>query len=154
MMTLPGDFAAGDVLTDTDMDLLPAGVAGGGYDTTSGTDQDGITTVTAISGLTVTFTPRANRMYRVTGRVALTQNSSASNVTVFLYREGAEVGVIWLGNIASGITMTVTGVLFTAPGAVGESDYELRVATSAGTVDVFNSYAVAALMIEDAGYWV
>jgi hypothetical protein len=150
-MTLPGDFAAGDVLTDTDMDLLPAGVSGGGYDETSTSDQTGITTVTAITGLMVTFTPRADRRYRVMGTATLTQQSSSAQVTVSLYREGVSVATLWYGLLDAGETRTATGIYFMTPGALGESDYDLRVATAAGTVDVENSLLVATLAIEDIG---
>jgi ABC-type amino acid transport substrate-binding protein len=151
-MTLPGDFAAGDVLLDTDLDLLPAGVQGGQYDVAPSSDQTGITSITAITGLSATVAARADRMYRISARVGVLQQSSTGNVTITVARAGSDVSYLFYGNIASGVSKVIGGVAVDIPGA-GSFAYTVRVSTSAGTVDVINSFSPAFLLIEDAGRW-
>jgi hypothetical protein len=151
-MTLPGDFAAGDVLLDTDLDLLPAGVQGGQYDVAPSSDQTGITTVTAITGLSATVTARADRMYRVSARVAILQQSAPGNVSITLARAGVDVSYLWYGNLGTGVTTVIGGHAIEIPGA-GSFAYTVRVATSGGTADVINSFSPAFLLIEDVGRW-
>jgi len=61
-MTTPGGFTAGDVLSAANMNALPGGVKARAVITAP---QGGITTVTDITGLTVTWTAVANRLYRI-----------------------------------------------------------------------------------------
>lgn len=87
-MTLPGSFNPGDVLTDTDMDDLPAGIQGGGYAQTT-TATTGVTSSeTDITGLSVTWTARANRRYMVTA-VCDVIDSGSTSVYVVSLKDGA-----------------------------------------------------------------
>jgi hypothetical protein len=62
-MTQPGGFTAGDVLTAADMNLLPAGVVAQVKRTSSQAD---VAAGADLTGLSVTFTGVAGRLYRVT----------------------------------------------------------------------------------------
>lgn len=59
-MTALGDFTAGDVLTATDMNALPAGVLGHAYRTSAYT----LTSSLADVGLSITFAAQAGRLYK------------------------------------------------------------------------------------------
>lgn len=86
-MTIPGAFTAGYVVTATDMNLLPAGVEGGGYAETT-TTTTGVTSVTDVTGLSVTFTAVAGRRYRATSVVEVI-DSGSSSVYVLSLKDGA-----------------------------------------------------------------
>jgi len=87
-MTIPGGFAPGDVLSATDMNLLPAGVRGYAQVTAS---QTGIGSITDLTSLTVTFTAVANRRYKVTGFCNVQRTAAAPAPAVLLLREGSTV---------------------------------------------------------------
>jgi hypothetical protein len=88
-MTIPGGFIAGDVLTAASVNLLPAGVEGGGYaERTS--DQGSITSVADLTSLTVTFTAVAGRRYRASVQCAVAQTVIDGQYFLML-KEGATV---------------------------------------------------------------
>ena len=61
-------FTAGDVLTAANMNLLPRGEMGYAQRTT---DQGGITTVTDVTSLSVTWTAVSSRRYKITAQAGL-----------------------------------------------------------------------------------
>lgn len=75
-MTIPGAFVAGVPLPAADLNLLPAGLRGGGYAQITA-NQTTITTTVDVTGLTVTFTAVAARRYQVLVQVEV----SVDNVT-------------------------------------------------------------------------
>jgi hypothetical protein len=86
-MTIPGGFVAGDVLTAANMNLLPGGVEGGGYSQATST-QSGITSITDLTNLTVTFTAVAGRRYKATVYVHIAQGTAVDGSYQVILREG------------------------------------------------------------------
>ena len=152
-MTLPGSFAPGDVLSDTVMDLLPAGVQGGGY-AQSTTATTGVTTSeTDITGLSVTFTARANRRYRVTGVVDVIDSGSSSIYVVSLKDGGTQLHRAAHVNGHTGAN--TVQVLYSNNSSIsGSKTWKLTLvrAGGAGTLSTTNASTYPSfLLVEDVG---
>lgn len=85
-MALNSTFTAGQILTATQMNNLPFGIVG--YVSLTSLSQTGITTITDITGATLTFTAVANRRYLVWAHGY--HNTTNANTTVNqVLREGS-----------------------------------------------------------------
>jgi hypothetical protein len=147
-MTIPGGFVAGNVLTAADMNLLPAGTIG--YASTT-TNQTGISAVTDLTGLTLTFTAVAGRRYKITGQIRAVQNTTSSNNTLSITDGAGTAANQSVQSIpaGSGLMHYVTAVV--VPGA-GSKTYKLRLQTGAGTTDTsVGASAPGFILIEDIG---
>lgn len=152
-MTYPGGYASLDVLTAANMNLLPGGSKGQGYaQITSGTAAVG-TTVTDISGLSITFTAVSGRRYRITGQALISKASGSAGDTINLYiRDGSGTQIALNQQTASGTyPYTLTVGVTTAPSA-GSTTYKLSFNNSAGTSAVSASSTNPAwILVEDIG---
>jgi hypothetical protein len=144
-------FVAGAILTADQQNRFPRGVVASVVRTTA---IPAITGATAdLTGMTVTFTADATRLYKASWLVTGGKVNAATDQTFLYFTTGANVS---LGNI---IITTPTGnyfinlcgsILFS--GVSGSVTYKLRVSPSAGT---FTAVAGAGepciLVIEDIG---
>lgn len=80
-MTIPGGFVAGVALPAADMNLLPAGLEGGGYAQITA-NQGSITTIADVTGLTVTWTAVTGRSYRIAVQCEASSTVAADVVIV------------------------------------------------------------------------
>ena len=128
-MTIPGAFNAGDVLTASNMNLLPAGRIGSASITA---DQTSISTMADITSLTVTFTAITGRLYLITGKIDFL-SSVADGVWGFYVTNSANTqqnqatGIILSTNSHTGI---VHAVVQPTSGSV---TYKLRMERVSGT---------------------
>lgn len=84
-MTINTTFVSGAILTAAQMNNLPWGSAGYASSTTL---NQNVTTLTDITGLSVTFTAVAGRIYRVDGYVMM-NSTEGTNPAVLSIRNGA-----------------------------------------------------------------
>ena len=131
-MTIPGGYIAGDVLSAANMNLLPGGTVSVA---STGSSQTGISAVTDLTLLSVTFTAVASRRYLITGLVNYRQRTSSGLVTVEIAYAGTTVLASWVETHATDDYGTAYFSMYHVPGA-GSITYRLRAQTSAGTVDI------------------
>jgi hypothetical protein len=147
-MTTPGGFNPGDVLTATDMNLLPAGRVAS---ITKVANQAGFGGSPAdISGLSVTITALSGRKYKITGQTTVSQGASAANAVLYLLANGSQIAIASTQVVAT-YGRTVTVIAEHTPGA-GSVTYKLQCACDAGTVNVSAATsAPSLLLVEDIG---
>jgi hypothetical protein len=149
-MTIPGGYIAGDVLSAANMNLLPGGTVSVA---STGSSQTGISAVTDLTSLSVTFTAVASRRYLITGLVNYRQRTSSGLVTVEIAYAGTTVLASCILSRAADDYGTAFFAMYHVPGA-GSITYKLRAKTSAGTVDI-NPLGVSTIpsmiIVEDVG---
>lgn len=150
-MTIPGGYIAGDVLSAANMNLLPGGTVSVA---STGSSQTGISAVTDLTSLSVTFTAVASRRYLITGLVNYRQRTSSGLVTIEIaYGGGPTVLASSMETRAADDYGTASFSMYHVPGA-GSITYRLRAQTSAGTVDI-NPLGVSTIpsmiIVEDVG---
>jgi hypothetical protein len=117
-----------------------------------GADQTGITALADVTGATLTFDARANRLYRVSCHGLIRQLTSVGAIRVIydldgvsfdyaIFEDDGVAGDFYL----SGAECQLTGL------ADGQHTVKLRASTSAGTLTVANSSSPTWLMVEDLG---
>jgi hypothetical protein len=141
------DFTSGQILTAQECNNFPRGVMG--Y-MTSSTNPTVTTSVADVTGVTVTWTAVANRLYRVTfegfvGCTTATQNqyffADASNVTQDSWIQ--DMGLNTYQPICLVQILTATA---------GSKTVKLRAQTSAGTLTFFGtSGRQFSMVVEDLG---
>lgn len=113
-------------------------------------NQTGISTVTDLTSLTLTFTAVAGRRYKISGKGLVQQQTLAGTAAVTIWTGATQLGGAGGTLIATGV-LTCEPVAIVVPGA-GSITYKLRLATTAGTVDlVASSTDPAFILIEDIG---
>lgn len=125
-----------DVLTAANLAGMPWGVVG--YVNGSSSAQAGISSVTDLTGLSVTWTAVSTRLYVVLLTVGFTQASSTGNITVRI-ADGSSTSQAFYQNTLAASShgqITVTELL---TGASGSTTRKGRIETSAGTVSVGGS---------------
>lgn len=80
-MTINTTFTSGQILTAAQMNNLPMGVAN--YASNASLSQD-VTTLTDITGLTVTFTAVTGRIYKVEGWVTFSTTEGTNPANLFI----------------------------------------------------------------------
>lgn len=154
-MTYPGAFAALDVLTAANVNLLPGGSGDQGYAEITASTAAVTTVITDIAGLSITFTAVTGRRYKITGQALLSRSAGSAGDTVNLYiRDGSSTTValnqlVAYAGAGAGATLSV-GVT-TAP-AAGSTTYKLSFNGSAGSQIVSASATNPAwILVEDIG---
>jgi len=151
-MTAPGGFTAGDVLSAADMNALPGGVKARAVITAP---QGGITTVADITGLTVTWTATANRLYRISAYALILGNVVDDEVYCDI-TDGSNAVQQRAADALNGAAATarVFNPVVTQTGLSGSVTRKIRVTRQAGS----GSLQVAAdgvtpawIMVEDLG---
>jgi hypothetical protein len=112
--------------------------------------QTGISTVVDVTGLTVTFTAVADRVYRVEGMVRLDQVTSPG-LTTLTITDGANNQLAATQRTLS-VQRDTLNILFYATPAAGSVTYKLRLTTTAGTVSALGApTSPNVLIVEDIG---
>jgi hypothetical protein len=131
--------------------------------TSSTLSQTGITTETDVTGMTVTWTAVANRIYKTTFQVEVGANSVATNdVGSLILTDGSnnhKQRVLSTGTgqtTYSSVGGWCTGTLYETGLSSGSTTRKLRLARNAGTTATFSTFsngtdAMAILLVEDVG---
>lgn len=143
-------WTTGEVLTSTDMNLMPRGKLG--YAEVSA-DQTGITSETDLTSLTVTFTPGTSRQVRVTG-VILVQSDTTGDEATLRIKEGATVLARGIQQAAqSPRSVTIYAHAIVSPTAASHT-YKLSLERNQGSgtlnLAAASTYK-ATLLVEDIG---
>lgn len=128
----PATESNGDTLTTTNFDKLPGGWIGYAEVTTA---QTGISTDTALTGLTVTVTVNTSRRLQITAQCRTDQQTSNGFIKGRILEGATGVGQFSNTSLTSGSRQLTTGSCVRTPSA-GSVTYSLNLGTSAGTVDM------------------
>ena len=145
----PNTTFTSSTLASSQMNRLPWGIIATASKTSS---QTGITTVTDITSLTVTFTAVSTRYYRTTIWSLVKQNTSAG-APVIQITDGSNVqkteGDFYIGAAGQFGTLCVQCV---ETGLTGSTTRKGRAVTASGTMDVVASSTFPAfILVEDLG---
>lgn len=142
-------FSPGDVLTAAQMNRLPWGIMATASKTSN---QTGISTVTDITSLSVTFTAVSTRYYRTTIYSLVRQNTGAGT-SVIQITDGSNVqkteGDFYLAAPGTFGTLCVQCI---ETGLSGSTTRKGRATTASNTMDVIASSTFPAfILVEDLG---
>ena len=110
-------FTSGAILTAAQMNNLPFGLMG--FVENTSLSQTGITTVTDITGMTITFTGIASRRYRVDGNLLLQSTVNADTVNLII-RNGSNTTLqqaIYALPISTSSYMCAVSLVFATTGS-------------------------------------
>ena len=140
------NFVSGAILTAQQQNNFPRGVMGYAI----GSANSGFSSITDITGMSVTFTAVADRLYKATFSCTLDQNASAT--ARFLLADGSNTEFARYENTAvAGVAMLTFSNLFTV--AAGSVTRKIRGSMSGGAATVLytsGSYNYG-FIIEDMG---
>lgn len=142
------DWTDGDIATDDRLDALPGGVMG--Y-VVSSTADSGISTVTDITGLTVTWTAEAARLYKITVFVQVLQSSS-TGLAVVTITDGSNTQKAAAGRTLGAAEYGAMNLTLLETGLSGSTTRKARLTTDAGTVETIgdaNDHPL--IIVEDVG---
>jgi hypothetical protein len=141
------NFTAGQVLTADQQNRFPRGVMGYAI----GTANSGFTTTADVTGMSITFTAVANRLYKATFSCTVDRNTGG-NISFYLTDGSNAVQAQYQSGSATAILEVFTfSNLFTV--SAGSVTRKIRAATSAGAATVLytaGSYNYG-FIIEDMG---
>lgn len=147
------DPETGDVITETDLEKLPGGWLG--YASVTANQNVATSTVTDLTGLSVTVTVGANRLIKLSASCLLSR-SVADGVTVGYFREGSTELGRWGQHSPSATTefdWCSGWCLVSAPSA-GSHTYKLSMNRATGTGNATlnaGTGAAAWILVEDLG---
>lgn len=142
-----GTWTAGAILAAADLNKLPGGWIGYAESSSS---QAGITTVTDMTGLSVTVAVGTSRRLQITGNTRVTQSTTTAANECHIYEGASSVN-------RSTITMVANETGMHTPMAVrtpssGSNTYKLALEVAAGSVQSNLSAAQPAfILVEDIG---
>ena len=142
-------FTAGAILTAAQMNRLPWGVMGVASATAN---QTGISTVTDITGLSVTFTANSSRMYKTTVFLPYAEQQTAASYPAIYITDSANA--IKQQNLAYHVVGygEAKVVIIYESGLSGSTVRKARATTSAGSLTIVASATSPTLiMVEDIG---
>ncbi len=147
------DFSSGAVLTAAQQNRFPRGVMGAVYRTAGNV---AITNVVGdITGMTVTFTAVASRIYKATWTVAALKDTANGWIGAFLANSANTIfgSVYATGFIVAGSGYTnLSGITYFSNLAAGSQTLKLRIqAESNGGTVLASGNNPCVLMIEDCG---
>jgi hypothetical protein len=141
-------FTSGAILTAAQMNNLPWGVVGYAVKTTDQT----VTTEADVSGLTVTWTAVAGRVYKFSATLNVF-STAGSDTAVYLNDNSSNVKES-LGTIAANAQQTRTFIWYVTGITAGSKTYKLKAAGSNATI-VYGSSIRASIasqfIVEDMG---
>jgi len=146
----PGTTSAGDVLHSSDITKLPGGWIGYLEKTTN---QTGISSITDISGLSLTVTVGTNRTILITGHFGAFDVSANCFVKGYIRESSTTLGVFVDDNLLAGQRGSGEGSVWLQPTA-GSHTYKLSLSASAGTVDLdctANDPGSSFILVQDLG---
>jgi hypothetical protein len=150
---LPGTahtWVDGDVATAAFLNALPRGVMGNALG--AGSSQTGITGLVDITGLSITYTAIASRLYKTTVVIPVNQVTSAA-MNIFIPVTDAAGTAVRAATISLGASeYAVVSFTFVETGLSGTITRKVRASTSAGTLTVYGDAAQRGqFIIEDIG---
>lgn len=146
-----------DELGDIDADQLPADAAiargrMGNVEVSSA--QAGITTLTDLTSVTITWTAVAGRRYRLAVQVTVTAVTNPASAAIFITDSGnTQAGSPGITpSLVAGDLATVTAFAVVTPGA-GSKTYKVRIQRNGGTgtITAQPSSLVTSFVVEDIG---
>lgn len=147
MATPNTNFTAGNVLSAAQMNRFPRGVMNY-YKGTA--DQTIGTTVTDVTGTTLTFTAEAGRLYRATFETFAYCTNASQNIIYMTDNSNVQLDQVYLDIAANQFQTVCFQYLFTA--TAGSKTMKVRAQASAGTIKFYattdRSYS---FVIEDLG---
>jgi len=155
--TLPSAITLADQLTnkayvDAQKTAAENAVAKGlvvsGVDSTRRTNRT--LSAAVATSLAVTFTNPGGRLYKITGQISAQQNTSGGNLEFYVYRGGNSLARISFDSAAAATIDQLFGFVVETPPS-GSITYDLRLRTTAGTVDALNDIMPARIIVEDVG---
>jgi hypothetical protein len=141
------DFTAGQILTADQQNRFPRGVMGYALSTTNSAFS---TTVVDITGMSITFTAVANRLYEATFSATIDQNSSAT-LSLYLTDGSNNVQNYYQNSAPASINIQTFSYLFTS--TAGSITRKVRTNISGGAATVLhgsNTFAYS-FVIKDLG---
>jgi hypothetical protein len=136
------NFTAGQILTAQQANNWPRGVMGY-VDRTAG-NITVTTTIADLTGMTVTFTAEANRLYQATWQCTGTKDTTAGITAVYLTDSAnTKIGSTNVYQIAGGFASLNGAITFST--TAGSKTYKLRADTN---INTFTAYAVATLPLQ------
>jgi hypothetical protein len=141
-------FTAGAILTAAQMNRLPWGVTG--Y--ASATANQNVTTLTDLTGLTVTFTAVSTRIYKTTIHIPIVQQTSANGYGQLYLTNSSNTQLQWaqeyrLTNYQSFMTLT-----YVESGISGSTTRKARAEASGGGLTFYGaSTSPMQIVVEDIG---
>ena len=143
------DFTTGQVLTASQQNNFPRGVMGYAKSTADSTTIS--TTQADVSGMSVTFTAVANRLYRATFECFYSVSSASQNQ--FFITDGSNnmVDQIYTNSNLNFVSITLVYIFTTT---AGSKTYKVRAETSAGTMTIYGATGANrsySFVIEDLG---
>jgi hypothetical protein len=143
------DFSTGAVLTADQQNRFPRGVM---QYARSNANQSIGTTVTDVSGMSVTFTAVANRLYRATFEGFYTCSNNSQNQFFFSNASNVQEDMTFQDTASGQFTTICFQYIFTA--TAGSKTLKVRGVTSAGTMTFYGQVAdnrTFSLVVEDLG---
>jgi hypothetical protein len=142
------DFFSGDVLTASQQNRFPRGVMG--YAKSTADASIGSTTAD-VSGMSVTFTAVANRLYRATFECFYSVNAASQNQFFITDGSNTMVDQIYQDSNLLFCPMTLIYIFTTT---AGSKTYKVRATTSTGTMTIYGATAANrsySFVVEDLG---
>lgn len=140
-------WADGDAPNTTYLNAIPYGVMG--Y-VNGAVAQAGISAVTDLTGLTVTFTAISTRLYRTTVNLPRAVNSAVASEQRLTIADGAGTALkVTTVTTASG-GAAMHHLEYTETGITGSTTRKARLQTAAGTVDTTAGF-LGNIVVEDLG---
>lgn len=141
------DFVAGAVLTATQQNNFGRGVMAYVINTTT---NPTVTTVADVTGMTVTWTAVANRLYRVTFEGMIGNNNASQNQYFFTNSANTQLDQTYQDNGASQFQVICYQYLFL--GVAGSTTVKLRAEASSGTLTFYGTGTRSrSIVVEDLG---
>lgn len=142
------DFTAGAVFTAAQANNFPRGVMAYVINTT--TNPTVTTTLADVTGMTVTWTAVANRLYRVTFEGMIGNNSNSQNQYIFANSANTQLDQTFQENLANQFQVVNYQYLFL--GSAGSTTVKLRAVAQAGTLTFYGTGTRSmSIVVEDLG---
>jgi hypothetical protein len=142
------NFTAGQILTAAQQNNFPRGVMGYVINTT--TNPTVTTTRADVTGMTVTFTAVANRLYRATFEGMIGNNNGSQNQYIFANGANVQLDQTFQENDANEFQVINYQYLFL--GVAGSTTIKLRAEAQSGTLTFYGTGGRSmSLIVEDLG---
>ena len=143
------NFSTAQIFTSAQANNFPRGVMGYAKSTADSTTIS--TTQADVSGMSVTFTAEANRLYRATFECFYSVSSASQNQ--FFITDGSNnmVDQIYTNSNLNFVSITLVYIFTTT---AGSKTYKVRAETSAGTMTIYGATGANrsySFVIEDLG---
>jgi hypothetical protein len=141
------DFTSGQILTAQQQNNFPRGVMAYVINTTT---NPTVTSIADVTGMTVTWTAVANRLYRVTFEGMIGNNNASANQYYFTNAANTQLDQTYQDNGAGQFQVINFQYLFL--GSAGSTTVKLRAEASSGTLTFYGTGGRSrSIVVEDLG---